>query len=210
MGKSKKSGLATQGKKKKVAVEAVLSSTESEGEDSGSGNGRPGGKGGRNGTIRHVYTTNSDMECIEEYLKPVYKDGEVILEVECGSNKAMMYLSKLCQGSKGPCVQFQGSWLTPNEFQYVSGRETAKDWKRSIRHQGKSMKLLLTKGVLSVHSTVCDCDGCRLTSPVVSLFPCLLRKHLILICEQLRRYGAWLSLFIGLSNYHKILIIVSH
>ena len=36
------------------------------------------------------------------------------------------YLSKLCQGSKGPCISFQGSWLTPNEFQYISGRETAK------------------------------------------------------------------------------------
>ncbi|OQR68669.1 hypothetical protein BIW11_04516 [Tropilaelaps mercedesae] len=82
------------------------------------------------------------------------RDGEVILEVECGGNKGLLYLGRLCQGSKGPCILFKGTWLTPNEFQYVSGRETAKDWKRSIRHSGKSMKLLLAKGVLSVHPPV--------------------------------------------------------
>ncbi|XP_033735161.1 uncharacterized protein DDB_G0283697-like [Pecten maximus] len=85
-----------------------------------------------------------------EYLCPIEKEGDTVLEVECGPNKALMYLSKLYQGSKGSCLSFQGSWLTPNEFQYVSGRETAKDWKRSIRHQGKSIKLLFSKGILSV------------------------------------------------------------
>ena len=78
----------------------------------------------------------------------------------------MMYLSRLCQGSKGPCIWFQESWITPNEFQYISGRETAKDWKRSIRHCGKSMKLLLTKGILTTHPPICDCDGCRISSPI--------------------------------------------
>ena len=72
------------------------------------------------------------------------------------------------RGSKGPCIWFRDSWLTPNEFQYISGRETAKDWKRSIRHCGKSMKLLLTKGILTTHPPICDCDGCRISSPVVS------------------------------------------
>ena len=43
------------------------------------------------------------------------------------------------------------------------------DWKRSIRHAGKSMKLLLTKGILSTHPPICDCEGCRMSSPVVSL-----------------------------------------
>ncbi|XP_013417149.1 uncharacterized protein LOC106178465 [Lingula anatina] len=103
---------------------------------------------------------------LEEYLQPIYKDGEMLLEVECGENRGLMYVSRLCQGSKGPCVYFQETWLTPNEFQYISGRETAKDWKRSIRHKGRSIKLLLTKGILSVHPSTCDCEGCRISSPV--------------------------------------------
>jgi hypothetical protein len=108
------------------------------------------------------------MEGTDDFLRPSYDDGETMLDVECGPNKALLYLDKLCQGSKGPCINFQGAWLTPNEFQYVSGRETAKDWKRSIRHQGKSIKLLLSKGALTVHSTVCECEGCRVSVPVVS------------------------------------------
>ncbi|XP_076442807.1 uncharacterized protein LOC143281479 [Babylonia areolata] len=118
-----------------------------------------------NNTATNTNTTNNTntMEQSEELVKPIVKpDGEVLLEVECGQNKAAMYLSKLCQGSKGPCIHFQGSWLTPNEFQFVSGRETAKDWKRSIRHHGKSLKLLLSKGFMAVHPTMCDCEGCRI------------------------------------------------
>ncbi|GFR93484.1 sterile alpha motif domain-containing 11 [Elysia marginata] len=106
-------------------------------------------------------TTGSSTDTPDDLVKPVFKDGELVLEVECGQNKGILYLSKLCQGSKGPCISFQTSWLTPNEFQFVSGRETAKDWKRSIRHHGKSLKLLLAKGILNVHPTMCDCDGCR-------------------------------------------------
>ncbi|XP_061181841.1 uncharacterized protein LOC133190313 isoform X1 [Saccostrea echinata] len=93
-----------------------------------------------------------DMKAVtaEDVVTPKTQDGEVILDVECGSNKAILFLSKLCQGSKGPCISFQGTWLTPNEFQFVSGRETAKDWKRSIRHNGKSIKLLMAKDILTI------------------------------------------------------------
>lgn len=94
-----------------------------------------------------------DKDDDEENFQPTMENGEALLEVECGTNKAKMYLSKLAEGSKGPCVFFHGSWLTPNEFQYVSGRATAKDWKRSIRYNGKSLKLLFSKGILSLGST---------------------------------------------------------
>lgn len=70
--------------------------------------------------------------------QPFFDNGEPCIEVECGENKALLYINKLCQGSKGPSIKYRGEWLTPNEFQFVSGRETAKDWKRSIRHKGKS------------------------------------------------------------------------
>jgi len=91
-------------------------------------------------------------------------NGEVLLPIDCGPNQGILYLSRLCQGSKGPCILFNGYFLTPNEFQYVSGRETAKDWKRSIRHNGKSIKLLISKGVLSVHSPICECSAVSVNS----------------------------------------------
>ncbi|XP_026537357.1 sterile alpha motif domain-containing protein 11 isoform X2 [Notechis scutatus] len=80
--------------------------------------------------------------------QPFFDRGEPCLEVECGDNRALLYIRKLCQGSKGPSIRYRGEWLTPNEFQFVSGRETAKDWKRSIRHKGKSLKTLMSKGIL--------------------------------------------------------------
>ncbi|XP_076132543.1 sterile alpha motif domain-containing protein 11 isoform X2 [Alosa pseudoharengus] len=98
--------------------------------------------------------------------QPFFDNGEPCIEVECGENKALLYINKLCQGSKGPSIKYRGEWLTPNEFQFVSGRETAKDWKRSIRHKGKSLKTLMSKGILQVHPPICDCPGCRISSPV--------------------------------------------
>ncbi|KAL3875843.1 hypothetical protein ACJMK2_033754 [Sinanodonta woodiana] len=106
---------------------------------------------GENVLAKKMKTDRTEDEMFDEdCFKPIEKDGEAVLAIECGPNKAHMYLSKLYQGSKGSCVSFQGSWLTPNEFQFVSGRESAKDWKRSIRHQGLSLKILFTKGILSV------------------------------------------------------------
>ncbi|XP_055338165.1 uncharacterized protein LOC129588104 isoform X2 [Paramacrobiotus metropolitanus] len=108
-----------------------------------------------------------------DYVKPDYNyfHGSVVLDVECGDNHGQMYLSRFCQGSKGQCILYFRSvtdhlWLTPNQFQCISGRESAKDWKRSIRHQGKSLKLLLAKQILFVHPSSCACSGCRISSPV--------------------------------------------
>ena len=87
-------------------------------------------------------------------------DGHNILQVECGLNKAVLHLDKLCQGSKGACVLFDDAWMTPNEFQAASGRELAKDWKRSIKHYDKSLKLLIIKGFLFLDPAVCRCEHC--------------------------------------------------
>ena len=96
---------------------------------------------------------NVELEEPEETLIfPREIAGETCLDVECGTNEALLYLSKLCLGSKGSCILYKDKWLTPNEFQSVSGRETAKDWKRSIRHKGKSLKLLITKGLIEMNS----------------------------------------------------------
>ena len=88
----------------------------------------------------------------EVLIFPIEEDGETCIDVQCGPNEAYMYLAKLCGGSRGACIKFTDKWLTPNEFQLVSGRETAKDWKRSIRHKGRSLKLLISKGLITVQA----------------------------------------------------------
>ncbi|XP_044852598.1 sterile alpha motif domain-containing protein 11 isoform X4 [Mauremys mutica] len=128
--------------------------------------------------------------------QPFFDNGEPCIEVECGENKALLYISKLCQGSKGPSIRYRGEWLTPNEFQFVSGRETAKDWKRSIRHKGKSLKTLMSKGILQVHPPICDCPGCRISSPV-DTHP-LGFKHLL--PRDLLQVPFWGTLFVCRDN----------
>lgn len=108
-----------------------------------------------------------DDSCVNEAETASFVNEEP-LEIQCGENTALLYVTKLCQGSKGPCILFNNEWLTPNELQYVSGRETAKDWKRSIRFKGKSLKSLIARGLIKVHPPICDCLGCRISSPVVS------------------------------------------
>ncbi|GAA6107284.1 sterile alpha motif domain-containing protein 11 isoform X2 [Tachysurus ichikawai] len=123
---------------------------------------------------QHLHHQHADDLMLERFssipdFQPFFDNGEPCIEVECGENKALLYINKLCQGSKGPSIKHRGEWLTPNEFQFVSGRETAKDWKRSIRHKGKSLKTLMSKGILQVHPPICDCPGCRISSPVFML-----------------------------------------
>jgi len=110
---------------------------------------------------------NADMTAVKDgVLALTTLSDDLRLEVTCGQNQAVLYTSRLQLGSKGTCVLFENAWLTPNEFQYVSGRETAKDWKRSIKHHGKSLKVLIAKGILSTTPPArCSCSQC-ITSPV--------------------------------------------
>ena len=87
-------------------------------------------------------------------------DEETPLFVTCGPNKAVLYLERLDKGSKGASILFDNWWLTPNEFQKISGRGTAKDWKRSIKHHGRSLKLLMAKNMLFLNPPQCKCEYC--------------------------------------------------
>jgi len=100
---------------------------------------------------------------VDVQLEPT-NSNEKILLVECGSNQAYLYVDRLCQGSKGKSIFFSNQWLTPNEFQARSGRETAKDWKRSIRHRNKSLKVLMNKKILLSHTMDCLCSLCTTPS----------------------------------------------
>ena len=88
---------------------------------------------------------------------------EDMLFVQCGLNTASFYLKRLELGPsnyRGLCVLHDGAWFTPNQFQRVSGRQTAKDWKRSIKHHGRSLKSLLSAGLICLQPPHCRCEHC--------------------------------------------------
>ena len=110
---------------------------------------------GRDTANEEVAYGNPDVtpECITR--------GPCIIDVTCGDNAAVLFMKGLSTGSKGACVLFEQNWLTPNEFQYVSGRESAKDWKRSIKHHGKSLKILVARGLMCLKQRRCKCCSCE-------------------------------------------------
>ncbi len=82
------------------------------------------------------------------------------LKVACNTNEARFYLSRFARGSRGRCVLFRGRWITPNEFQAVSGRQSSKDWKRSIRLKGRCLKEYIAQGMFQEHPKSCTCRIC--------------------------------------------------
>ncbi|XP_071332048.1 sterile alpha motif domain-containing protein 11 isoform X4 [Trachinotus anak] len=47
----------------------------------------------------------------------------------------------------------------------LTNTRTVKHWRQCIK-SGKSLKTLMSKGILQVHPPICDCPGCRISSPV--------------------------------------------
>ena len=126
-------------------------------------------------------------------------DDAAILAVTCGRSEAELVLNRLESGSRGACVrQSDGSWLTPNEFQLISGRGNAKDWKRSIRHHGLSLKSLVEQGLLSLASPpLCICQHCdvqvsrcRFNSLLHRLLTCSTRHYRTLYCFKANTFYA--------------------
>lgn len=90
-----------------------------------------------------------------------------VIEIVCGPNRGLMYLSRLSLATgercKTKCIHFNDRWWTPSEFQMTSGRGAAKDWKRTIRHGDKCLKALLESGTLKLNlcnKNACFCESC--------------------------------------------------
>ena len=85
--------------------------------------------------------------------------GEYIV-ITCAENEAKLYKERFGRGSIGRSVLFRSRWLTPNEFQAVSGRQSSKDWKRSIRLRGRCLKEYINDGLFKEHEKSCMCKVC--------------------------------------------------
>ncbi|XP_059204937.1 nuclear body protein SP140-like protein isoform X2 [Centropristis striata] len=76
---------------------------------------------------------------------PLYK---LQLPVTCGDQKGMLHRGRLAAGEK--CIVADKQWFTPNEFQRFGGKESAKNWKLSIRCKGTPLAKLIQEDHLKV------------------------------------------------------------
>ncbi|XP_048664660.1 sp110 nuclear body protein isoform X3 [Marmota marmota marmota] len=66
------------------------------------------------------------------------------LPVTCGTAKGILYKEKMKRGSSEKCIQNEeGAWFTPQEFAIKGKGRNAKNWKWSVRCQGKTLSQLL-------------------------------------------------------------------
>lgn len=81
----------------------------------------------------------------------------------CGNKSGTLHPERLGSGSKGKCIHCENSvtkWFTPKEFEKFGGRETSKDWKRSVKLDGKPFYFFLNSGELKIHAFNCYCQIC--------------------------------------------------
>ena len=91
--------------------------------------------------------------------------GDTVLEssplkVTCGNTAAYLHLSLMTERKMSYSATPHDTWITPNKFQEISGRQAAKDWKRFIKHHRKSLKILLKSGTMTTAPAVCRCEQC--------------------------------------------------
>ncbi|XP_053741828.1 deformed epidermal autoregulatory factor 1 homolog isoform X1 [Synchiropus splendidus] len=82
------------------------------------------------------------------------------LPVRCRSTSGVLYKNRLGSGGKGRCIKHNQQWLTPTEFETLSGRGSSKDWKRSIRYAGRPLLCLIQERILNPHAASCTCGAC--------------------------------------------------
>ena len=71
------------------------------------------------------------------------KAAEKVLAVVCCGNEAAFHLSRYTGGGHSKCVHYGRQWISPVEFEEQSGRGASHNWKRTLKHNGKSVGIVL-------------------------------------------------------------------
>ena len=129
--------------------------------DSSAGSSSSSSSSGSSSSSEEEGSSSSSSECNRRsQLWQLDGIGYHIL-VKCAENEAKLYKHRFARGSIGKCVWFREKWITPNEFQAISGRQSSKDWKRSIRLRGRCLKDYISEGLFEEHSKLCTCNICQ-------------------------------------------------
>ncbi|XP_067851634.1 nuclear body protein SP140-like protein isoform X2 [Heptranchias perlo] len=91
------------------------------------------------------------------------------LPVTCGSMYGILYKYRFTTGLHGKCIRTKTKWLTPSEFEEMSGiKKDIQYWKRNIYCKSEilgklTLGKLIQKGYLKLHKCDCLCKRCMST-----------------------------------------------
>ncbi|XP_039466991.1 DNA ligase 1-like isoform X2 [Oreochromis aureus] len=75
------------------------------------------------------------------------KDEKNLWRVKCGTKKGWMDVEKLRKGKD--CIEFEGSFYSPPEFEKLAGKDSCRKWKSSIYHKKAPLHFWFKKGYLT-------------------------------------------------------------
>ena len=101
-------------------------------------------------------------ECIRDEQADIDSEG---LQVTCGKNNAIFFPTKLKKSGKSisKCIHFQGRWMTPPEFESLSGFHSRK-WRQNIKNKGKPIGEWLS----NYHKEEASKEANSQTQPIVT------------------------------------------
>ena len=75
-----------------------------------------------------------------------------VMEVQCMSVSALLYMAKYESGSRGKCILINEEWMTPNEFEKKAGSK-AKKYLSSIKCSGRPLRAFVNSSESSSESS---------------------------------------------------------
>ncbi|XP_039861947.1 glutamic acid-rich protein-like isoform X1 [Simochromis diagramma] len=75
------------------------------------------------------------------------KDDKNLWRVKCGDKKGWMDVEKLRKGKD--CIEFEGSFYSPPEFEKLAGKDSCRKWKSSIYHKKAPLHFWFKRGDLT-------------------------------------------------------------
>uniref|UniRef100_UPI0037E79690 neurofilament medium polypeptide-like isoform X2 n=1 Tax=Semicossyphus pulcher TaxID=241346 RepID=UPI0037E79690 len=101
--------------------------------------------------MRIIYITSDSEEDEEEEKEEEqihqFLPNLKLLPVTCGNKTGTLDVEKLQSGEA--CIECEGSWFTPSEFETFGGKGQSKKWKASIYYDNKPLQFWLEQGSLT-------------------------------------------------------------
>ncbi|XP_063759730.1 nuclear autoantigen Sp-100-like [Eleginops maclovinus] len=88
---------------------------------------------------------DDEQPCTSKHNKRSQQNG--VLTVSCGNKKGTLHVEK--HNSTEACIESEGRWFYPREFEIFGGKTSSKKWRHSIQHENKPLQCLIDEGHLS-------------------------------------------------------------